>query len=152
MAEDNRSTEPILISNIDIDNTAINGQLLFSPHLSHPILNMKIEVCFLCSKPVYPSKGLMFVRNDAKAFRFCGSKCHKNVSFGNCWFYWLACFSMLTVLQFKMKRNPRKVCPCRFGRLHILISCSSNGRKLFARRMARKWYFLRLITTIIHVC
>lgn len=73
---------------LDKAHCAVDGiVLLFVLRFrSDDALLMRIEPCSVCGANVYPGHGSLYLRNDAKQFRFCRSKCHKT---------------------FKMKRNPR---------------------------------------------
>jgi large subunit ribosomal protein L24e len=38
--------------------------------------------CSFCGKTIPKGRGKMLVKNDGRAFHFCGSKCQKNHSLG----------------------------------------------------------------------
>ncbi|KAI9148152.1 60S ribosomal export protein NMD3 [Paramyrothecium foliicola] len=91
---------------------------------------MRVDPCFFCGRSCYPSKGITFMRNDGKAFRFCRSKCHRN---------------------FKMKRNPRKLKWTKASRITAGKEMTCDSTLLFgARRNVPERYNRELMDKTLH--
>ncbi|KAI9827974.1 MAG: ATPase-activating ribosome biosynthesis protein [Phylliscum demangeonii] len=101
---------------------------------------MRIVKCAFCDRPCYPSKGIMFVRNDGRSFRFCRSKCDKNVK-------WTRAFRRAAgkelvvdpVLQFGGNPN----IPVRYNRDRIALTLSAMQRVAEIRERREKVFYLR---------
>ncbi|KAH7328130.1 ribosomal protein L24e-domain-containing protein [Stachybotrys elegans] len=90
---------------------------------------MRVDPCSFCSRPAWPSKGIMFMRNDGKQFRFCRSKCHR---------------------AFKMKRNPRKLKWTKASRVQAGKEMTVDSTLLFgARRNVPQRYDRDLVTKTV---
>ncbi|KAK0312615.1 ATPase-activating ribosome biosynthesis protein [Friedmanniomyces endolithicus] len=110
---------------------------------------MRIETCYFCSQPCYPSKGITFVRNDAKVFKFCRSKCHKNMKRNPRKLAWTKSFrrahgkemTVDSTLQFAQRRN----IPVRYNRELVATTLSAMQRvsEIRARR-ERQFYKNRM--------
>ncbi|XP_026190849.1 probable ribosome biogenesis protein RLP24 [Cyclospora cayetanensis] len=109
---------------------------------------MRIERCWFCSSNVYPGHGIVFVRNDAKIFRFCRSKCHKHFKAkGNPKkFKWTKAYrktrgkelSEDPSFEFEQRRN----CPVRYDR-DLVQRTVQTMRRLDAIRQRRAAVFYR---------
>jgi large subunit ribosomal protein L24e len=111
---------------------------------------MRIETCYFCSQPCYPSKGITFVRNDAKVFRFCRSKCHKNVCLAHAITRKISTDTDITLLQFKMKRNPRKLAWTKsFRRAHGKEMTVDSTLQFAQRRNVPVRYNRELVATTL---
>ncbi|CAI5499852.1 unnamed protein product [Closterium sp. Naga37s-1] len=90
---------------------------------------MRLEKCWFCSSTVYPGHGICYVRNDAKVFRFCRSKCHRN---------------------FKLKRNPRKVRWTKaYRRLHGKDLAADTTFEMERRRNRPERYDRNVVATTV---
>ncbi|GAB0137436.1 60S ribosomal protein L24 [Epichloe bromicola] len=74
---------------------------------------MRVDPCYFCGRPTFPSKGIVFNRNDGRSFRFCRSKCHKN---------------------FKHRRNPNKLKWTKASRIKAGKEMTVDSTLLFSAR------------------
>lgn len=109
---------------------------------------MRIEKCWFCSSSIYPGHGIVFVRNDAKTFRFCRSKCHKHFKAkGNPKkFKWTKAYRKArgkeliedSAFDFEQRRNA----PVRYDR-NLMQKTVQAMRRLDAIRQRRREVFYR---------